>query len=414
MHRPEPVRWSARQLSSWLSCLAAAAAFGLLACSSATPAGGDGSGGAPAVTTGSGGAPGGTGSGGAATGSGGAPGGSGGGLGLDGGAEVGANGGNPGPSMTVTAFQGTYVYFTPTDNKRIIDAPVTFPEMPATFQQIMLNLALRCPPAGGCDFWDRRAFIGIVNGSGDGATVTEIARFMTPYRVSASWTLDVTALRPLLSGTITMRVFIDTWVGPMNAQGGGWLVDASFDMKGGVPAKEPLAVIRLWDETAVDYGDPAKPTTGAAPDRMITIPPEATSVELRSFITGHGQGNAENCAEFCGKSHTFTVGGMPVQRLVWRTDCATTAVRGQAGTYQYPRAGWCPGAMVAPWVADVTAAAQPGAQIPIAYSIAAYENTCRPDAPMCSGCTLGGTCAYDGGGHTAPFFDLSAVLIAYR
>jgi hypothetical protein len=326
---------------------------------------------------------------------------------------------NPGPSMVVTAFDGAYVYFAGDDNKRTIDATATFPLLPLTYETITLNLTLRCPPAaaaavGGCDFWDRRAFIGLVNGSGDSATVTEIARFMTPYRIGANWTMDVTELRPMLSGLVTLRLFIDTWVGPTSSQGVGWLVDASFDMQGGTPAKEPISVIRLWDETTVDYGDPAKLLGDEVPSRTLTIPSEARSVELRSFITGHGQGNLDNCAEFCAKTHAFTVGGMMFQNSVWRTDCATTAVPGQAGTYQYPRAGWCPGALVAPWTVDVTPAVLGGTETTISYAVETYENTCRPDAPMCRGCALGSSCAYDNGAHTAPFLDLSAVLITYR
>jgi Peptide-N-glycosidase F, C terminal/Peptide-N-glycosidase F, N terminal len=245
-------------------------------------------------------------------------------------------------------------------------------------------------------------------------SVTELARFITPYRVGMRWSLDVTGLRPLLSGPVTLRVFIDTWVGPGNAQGAGWLVDAAFDFRAGVPAKEPLAVVRLWDEVAVGYGDPAKPISGSAPTRMVSLPVGTTSVELRSFITGHGQGNAENCAEFCQKTHGFKVGEKTFERLVWRADCATTAAPGQAGTFQYPRAGWCPGAGVLPWTEDVTAAVPSSGETAVSYAITAYENTCRPDAPMCGGCTLGSGCAYNDGSHTAPFFDLSALLIAYR
>ncbi|HEY0708562.1 MAG TPA: peptide-N-glycosidase F-related protein, partial [Polyangia bacterium] len=240
--------------------------------------------------------------------------------------------GAPGPNATVAAFAGTHVYFLGTNNnKRTIDANVTFPEMPLTYQRINLTLALRCPPMGGCDFWDRRGFLGLVRRDGEKETVTEISRFMTPYRLPGRWTMDVTALRPMLSGAVTLRVFIDTWVGPGHAQGAGWLVDATFEFQGGVPARLPIAVIPLWDETQVDYGDPAKPLAVFAPTRTVTLPAGASSYEIRSFITGHGQGNTENCAEFCPKNHGFKVGDMTFQRQVWRDDCATTAVPNQAG-----------------------------------------------------------------------------------
>jgi hypothetical protein len=319
----------------------------------------------------------------------------------------------PGPDKIVTAFSGTPVYFVGSmDNKRIVDVPVEFPEASLLYKTVTLKLALRCPAAG-CDFWDRRAFLGVVRKVGDKESVTEILRFMTPYRVGASWTLDVTGLRPLLSGPVTLRVFIDTWVGPGNAQGSGWLVDASFELVGGMPARRPIAVIPLWDETKFDYGDPAKPVSAAVIDRSITLPAEAGQVELRSFITGHGQGNRDNCAEFCRRMHYFSVDGARIERLLWRDDCATTAVKGQAGSFQYPRAGWCPGADVQPWVADVSAMAQAGKPITVHYEVQAYENTCRPDSPMCAGCALRTGCAYDNGNHTNPFYVLSAALIVY-
>jgi hypothetical protein len=322
----------------------------------------------------------------------------------------------PGPNANVAAFAGTHVYFLgTTNNKRTIDANVTFPAMPLTYQRITLTLALRCPPVGGCDFWDRRGFLGLVRRDGDKETVTEISRFMTPYRLPGRWTLDVTSLRPLLSGAVTLRVFIDTWVGPGHAQGAGWLVDATFDFQGGVPAREPIAVIPLWDETQVEYGDPAKPLAMFAPTRTIPLPAGTTSYEIRSFITGHGQGNTENCAEFCPKTHGFKVGDMTFQRRVWRDDCLTTAVPNQAGTWQYPRAGWCPGATVLPWVENVTPAVTAGAaSVAITYGISAYENRCRPDATPCRDCTLGAMCTFDGGGHTPPIYMMSAALIAYR
>jgi hypothetical protein len=52
----------------------------------------------------------------------------------------------------------------------------------------------------------------------------------------------------------------------------------------------------------------------------------------------------------------------------------------------------------------------PGKPITISYDVTPYENSCRPDAPVC-GC--GTRCPFDNGGHTAPFYELSAALIVY-
>jgi hypothetical protein len=75
-----------------------------------------------------------------------------------------------------------------------------------------MHFALRCP-AGGCDVYDRLGPVSVVENPGAGELAVEIARFITPFGVGAAWDVDVTDLYPLLAGTQTIRVFIDTWVG---------------------------------------------------------------------------------------------------------------------------------------------------------------------------------------------------------
>ncbi|WP_437836102.1 peptide-N-glycosidase F-related protein [Sorangium sp. So ce1153] len=369
-----------------------------------------GSGGASAgSTTGSGGA-----SAGSATGSGGAASSGVGGVGGAGGA--GGAGGmveGPGTDTTVIPFARTHFYFTSDDDQRVVDAPASFPST-GTYERVTLHLSLECP-SGGCDPWSRLASLGLVTAKDPaGDTLIELMRFVTPYHVGASWDLDVTDLRPLLAGEVTLRAFVDTSVGPGSPYGDGWLLTASFEMKGGVPAKIPVGVIPVWGPRRVVYGDPARPIAGAAPLADVPLPVGASSYALRSFITGHGQGNAGNCAEFCEKEHTLTVGAAPHTEMIWRDDCATTAAPGQQGTYRYARAGWCPGADVRPWTVDITADVAGTGAAKVAYDVAGYENTCRPDSTLCDGCTLGSGCTYDGATHTEPGYELSTVLIGYR
>ncbi len=318
-----------------------------------------------------------------------------------------------GEDKTVSVFTKEEVSFTGAANLRVVDKAGTFPDK-GTYQSIILHLALECP-AGKCDAWDRFGTLGVVTKKGDkpeNDTVVEVARFITPYGVGASWDLDVTDLRPLLRGSLTLRVFIDTWVGPGSPYGNGWSVSASFEMKGGVPEKEPLAVVPIWTMRAGVYGDPAKPLTGSFPDQTVALPTGAKQFAVRTFVTGHGQGNLYNCAEFCPREHTITVAGTAHKQKMWRTDCATTAAPGQKGNYKPSRAGWCPGADVKPWTFDATADFAAGSAVQ--YGVEAYENTCREGAPTCAGCTLGSDCKYDGGNHTEPSYYVSSLLIAYR
>jgi hypothetical protein len=318
-----------------------------------------------------------------------------------------------GPDVTVTGFEATQVSFTGSDNRRVVDVEATFPEA-GSYASIVLHLTLGCP-SGKCDAWDRFGTFGIVTKKGDkpeNDTVVELARYMTPYGVGGTWDFDVTDLRPLLKGKVTLRAFIDTWVGPGSPYGNGWTLTTTFDMVGGVPEREAIAVLPVWTMHAGAYGDPAKPLSTSFPPQKVAPPAGASSFALRTFVTGHGQGNLDNCAEFCPREHTLTVGGTPYAQKIWRTDCATTTVPGQKGTYKLSRAGWCPGADVRAWTLDVTPDVK--GETTIAYDVAKYENTCRPDAATCAGCSLGTDCKYDGGNHTEPVYYVSTLLIAYK
>lgn len=320
----------------------------------------------------------------------------------------------PGPDSTVTIFDATPVYFVGGDDRRNVEVQSELPEV-GDYASITLLLTLSCP-AGGCDPWDRRASFGLVSAKGEAGapdTVIELARFITPFGVGMSGETDLTDLRPLLKGSVTFRAFIDTWVGPGSPYGDGWLLTAQLVFKGGVPPRRPIAVLPVFTERSVVYGDPKRPTSSFAPLTTMPIPAGAKHLALRSFITGHGQGNLDNCAEFCPREHTFVAGDERITQLVWRDDCATAAAPNQKGTFQYSRGGWCPGAMVDPWWAVLPKPSTDLDSLPIAYEIEAFENSCRPDAPTCKGCSLGTGCDYDGGAHTEPFFQLSTLLVIY-
>lgn len=322
-------------------------------------------------------------------------------------------------TVVVEAFKAAHIYFLnvndKVDNRRSAYVTSEFPPAGGVGRAVTLRIRLGCP-SGRCDGYDRWGLIGIPHGEGDAETITEIARFVTPYGREAEWTIDVTELAPLLAGSVKLIAKIDTWVGPGHQLGDGWLFDASFVFS---PAQAntrvPKAVIPLWDIESFEVGDPAKPSAPTVASKSVPIPAGATAITLRSIITGHGQGNHENCAEFCPKNHGYQVSGKPFQTRIWRDDCATTAVRPQPrGAAPFaPRAGWCPGAMVRPWTVDVTAAHKPGSPATVAYQLEPFVNTCRPTAPVCSGCVFKTSCAYDNGLHTAPSYLHSALLIVY-
>jgi hypothetical protein len=344
-----------------------------------------------------------------------------------------ASGDDGGVVTSIAAFDKTLVCFGNGGAgpcSRTVDKPATFPAT-GTFQKIVMHVGLTCP-TNGCDRWDRVGSIQLVQAAttdGGVNTLIELGRFITPYGIRAgvnappTWDIDVTELRPLLSGDVTLRAFIDTWVPQGNAaqNGGGWVVDVSFDMTEGVAAKDPMVVLPIWswkttgtDPTQIVYGDPQRPIARSLPPQSIALPSGPKSWGVRSIVTGHGQANLDDCGEFCSRTHTWTVGGVPTSKAMWRTYCANYK---SSGTYQYPRAGWCPGAYVVPWDFDVTSAIGSSTSTTIAYDVDAYVNTCNasaPDGGVCTGCQAGVSCAYDGAGHTQPFYYVSSVLVGFR
>lgn len=282
------------------------------------------------------------------------------------------SGRSPGQDEVVSVFDAEYIHFGGEDaNRRSVDVEVTFPHDASTYRQLTGRFRLHCPNDA-CDYWDRYGTFGIVLDPGtDDEHYVELDRFITAYRVGFSWESDLTALRPLLTGTQTMRVFIDTWVTEGHDQGDGWLFDAEVAFEGGdPPSPEPVAVVPAWGHLAWNAGLDDQPVETQVVPVDVTLPDDATAVTFRSFITGHGWNNSQNCAEFCAKDHYYTVGGQEFGREVWRDDCGDTDTDGvQQGTWQYDRAGWCPGAQVFPWDTDVSAEALGGGAVATSYRL---------------------------------------------
>lgn len=338
---------------------------------------------------------------------------------------------SPGSDATVPVFTNTLVCFGSGGAgpcSRTVDATASFPST-GTYSKVLMHVTLNCP-SNGCDPWDRAGSIDLVQDLGAGKeSLIELGRFMTPYGITAgtnsppAWDIDVTELRPLLVGSVKIRVFIDTWVPQGNAAqyGGGWVVGTTFNMTGGKPAKTPIAVLPIWtwktsgkEPTQVIYGDPNYPIAQSVPPQTLTLPAGATSFGIRSNITGHGQANLDNCAEFCQRNHTWSVNGAANTALMWRTDCGNFPSQ---GTYMDPRAGWCPGADVTPWDIDVTQQVGTSGTVTIGYDVDSYLNTCNglPDGGgLCSGCQVNESCQYNGGDHTQPFYYVNSVLVAFR
>ncbi|MGE0172197.1 MAG: peptide-N-glycosidase F-related protein [Oligoflexales bacterium] len=282
--------------------------------------------------------------------------------------------------------------------------------MNESFEKIILEFELGCPN-NRCDWWDRPGDLTVIQKNEKGEDVAiEILRFMTPYRVAGKWQVDVTHLRPILAGNVKFQVYIRTYVSRGHANGDGWLASARFLLKRGTPAIAAKAVIPIWNKQMIFYGDPKDPSNRAKQVKLPNIPFQ--KMLLATVITGHGQGNLSNCAEFCPKTHTMKVNDTELTKLFWRDDCNKNPINNQMGTWMFSRAGWCPGDIVKPWVEEVLAPQTDDATVTVTYEPEPYVNTCRPGAEECDGCTLGANCTkYNGQNHTPPHFFMSSVLI---
>lgn len=313
------------------------------------------------------------------------------------------------------------------ENQRIVDATAELPEA-GPWRRIYLQVNVECPADGLCDWWDRGATISLV----DGDEVIELARHMTPYRRGMCFTADVTNLASRLRGTKTIRSFIDTWVGPGHSNGSGWRVTTRFVFHPGQPEDPsaiPAEVIPLWNNNAedrlVEVGDPDTSLADQLPPRQVAVPADATGAALLFHVTGHGQGNLDNCAEFCELTHRVAIGEDHVDLTPWRDDCSENPIDDQQGTWIYDRAGWCPGAWVIPHTIDISDRITPGQDLSLAYDIVdgqgqTYVNSCRPGAGgpenTCTGCATNaaGNCDYNDSGHTAPYHRVGVQLLIFR
>jgi hypothetical protein len=348
----------------------------------------------------------------------------------------------PAGSTVVTAFELADQYLGAED-RRQIDALVEFPES-GQWERIDMRIELGCPADGDCDNWDRFANVMLVEeGAADpdagadggldaGATeeLVELERYITPFNVGMCMLTDVTAFAPRLEGSRTLRSFIDTWVGPDGVGNGhGWRVTVKFIFHPGTPPDGlPAQMLNVIPYASIEVGNPADPIGAQTGETIVAVPAGVTKAELRAIVTGHGQGNADNCAEFCRLSQVVMVNGTAFTFDPWRADCGQNPIGPlQAGSWQFPRSGWCPGAYVLPQVFDVTGAIVKGASNTLEYqvrdaSLGTYENTCRPGAGdtdnVCAGCVFTpdtpGNCDYNGGDHTQPIDRVSLQLVLYE
>ena len=264
---------------------------------------------------------------------------------------------------------------------------VNLPQNTEDYGRLMLHLSVECP-TGGCDPWDQPANISVITEDGE----LEIARFITPYGIECGgdeWTVDVTDFKSLLSGRTVIKSYIQVW-GPS-----GWLLNADLEF---IEEVSPVyqRTTPLWQNQYLVYGDPG--ISHDLPELTSTIASNTTDSRFRLTMTGHGQGNTDNAAEFSNQTHELLLNGETVaNHNLWKDDCAENACADQLGTWLFSRAGWCPGQAVTPYTYDLGGDLFAGMDLTIDYELEDYVNLLNTD--------------YNDRGHTEPHYRISAYLV---
>ena len=254
-------------------------------------------------------------------------------------------------------------------------------------------------PTGGCDPWDR---VSHIEAKGHNGEWHEIIRYLTPYGVACDHQIDLTDFMALLQGKIDFRIGLGT-------QGNGFEYNLNLDYTSGFSDYKYSTIQKLWNQT-YDFGDYAN--LQPCETQNITIPENTLAATIKLVSTGHGWDqnfNTGNAAEFHEDTHHIWVDGAQTFSQHNWLDCNPNpdGCSPQAGTWQYDRAGWCPGA-IAPWFTyDMTPHIANNA-VELKYIFDEdYVDLCHPNHPNC---VTGVTCANCNQGFN-PHLIVSSVIV---
>lgn len=261
---------------------------------------------------------------------------------------------------------------------------VTLPKDLSRFGQILMHVSVDCPSTG-CDPWDQTGKV--VANTPTGAF--EIGRYITPYGIACGpWTIDVTDFKSVLGGEVNYDSFIQVF------GGSGWLVTIDLELVEG--AQSFSQVTPIWQTDYHVYGDP-----GIEDDLdpvNVSIADNTSGTHVRLHITGHGQGNTSNAAEFFQVNHNFMVDGLPAEvHTLWKNDCAANPCADQLGNWLFARAGWCPGQEVTPKIFETSSQLFAGQTVELDYELQEYTNLLNT--------------GYNSSGHTEPHYRIHGVLV---
>jgi len=195
----------------------------------------------------------------------------------------------------------------------------------------------------------------------------ELARFITPYGKGLdlgedgfTWIAEVTEYAPLLAGSVDLE-----------AGNGFELLDLRFAFIEGRPPREVLRLRNLWAGGNYSYGELAD--DGDLVSQVVPLDADASGRMIRSRISGHGHCGPRNCCEWDRKQHHLELNG--IRRFSWEVwkDCGMNPLHPQGGTWQFDRAGWCPGTFVETEDHEITPFTLGDTLLAVDYAVQPYD-----------------------------------------
>lgn len=298
-------------------------------------------------------------------------------------------------NMELTAAEN--VWLNPNNITQTVSA--NLPSYLGAFDNVTATLSVTCPP-GGCGEWDRVASVDL---KGHDGKWYEIIRYITPYGVPCSHSIDLTDYMSLLLGKAEFRFNCSTL-------DNGYYYKLTLNYTKGTPEYLYSSVHEVWNQI-YPFGDYAN--LQPVEDQTYVFPADAMAAKLKLISTGHGWGNlnTSNAAEFYDATHHIWVNGAETFTQHNWYDCNPNpdACQPQNGTWYHNRAGWCPGA-IAQWYDFNMTPYVAGNNIELKYVF--YENyvdQCHPNNPNC---VTGVTCSNCDDGFN-PTLDVACNLVVF-
>lgn len=251
---------------------------------------------------------------------------------------------------------------------------IQLPDDGRTWEKIYMIRTLKCDEKTKrdkykCGEWDYSTHTLLRVPMNDTIEVVELENFVTPYgkgldlNGDQGWTYiyDVTDYAPILKGTVD--------ISSGNLQE---LLDLKFVFVEGTPARNVISVSNLYPWGHYNYGKLADEKV--LKSFKLALDPKASGYMLRARISGHGHHGPRNCCEWDNKTHTYFGNKEVLFRWnVWK-NCGDNPIYPQGGTWQFDRAGWCPGTPVDTYDFELTDKVNPGDTILFDYGIEQYKD----------------------------------------